>query len=91
LDCTLESDPIAGPPRPAMPSQAMMTAISPIARSTALRRDGVPPPAGGPAAGGPVGGCADDCADGPDVVEESSAVLCDPLGMAESILLRAAR
>ena len=35
----MDSDPIAGPPSPAMASQAATTAISPTARSTAARRD----------------------------------------------------
>ena len=73
LDCTLDSDPMAGPPRPAMPSQAMTTAISPTARSTALRREWDVPGVGRRIAAGADAG-------------ESSAVLCDPMGMTGSIL-----
>src|SRR6478609_1423150 len=78
LDCTLDSDPMAGPPRPAMPNHATTTAISPTARSTALRRPCGPEPVGEFIVG-------DDGAE--EGAEESAAVLCDPGGMAGSILL----
>ena len=54
LDCTVDNEPMAGPPTPAIASQAITTPISPTARSTALRRDG--------------GGCAGEAGGGNSVI-----------------------